>query len=203
MGVVSLCLFMITYAWAARSLTWPASLLCGWLAFAVGTAACAALPALREATWATGLLAAFTALTLTQRLLPRLPPAIGGRRPRHDLAIRMGATALLVVGLTSVAGLLGPGLSGLVTPFPVATTILVVFAHREAGASGVMAVYGGFLPSLYSFAAFCAAISFGLARWPPRTAFLLALLVSLAAQSLVLLLVGRKGATHPNPSGAA
>ena len=77
-------------------------------------------------------------------------------------------------------------MSGLFTPFPIATTVLVVFAHRESGPGGVIAVYGGFLPSLYSFAAFCAAISFALARWPLAGAFALALLVALACQTLVL-----------------
>ena len=88
--------------------------------------------------------------------------------------------------------MLGPALSGLVTPFPVATTILVVFAHREAGPGGVLAVYAGYIPSLYSFAAFCAALSFALGRWPLPGAFGFALLVSLLSQTLVLKLGTRR-----------
>jgi hypothetical protein len=83
-----------------------------------------------------------------------------------------------------------PSLSGLVTPFPIAT-ILVVFAHRQDGA-GVIAVYGGFIPSLYSFAWFCAALAFGLVRWPLPVAFSAALAVTLLCQLVVLKVVERR-----------
>ena len=106
--------------------------------------------------------------------------------------MRLVATAALVVSLTGVARLLGPSLSGLVTPFPVATTILVVFAHREAGPGGVVAVLDGFIPSLYSFACFCASLSYALGRWPLPAAFAAALVVSLATQTVVLLVLGRR-----------
>jgi hypothetical protein len=98
---------------------------------------------------------------------------------------------VLVVALTAAADVLGPTLSGLFTPFPVATTILVVFAHREAGANGVLDVYRGFLPSLYSFATFCAALSFALGRFTVGPAFAVALAVTTIAQFLVLGVIKR------------
>jgi hypothetical protein len=88
--------------------------------------------------------------------------------------------------LTAVASVLGPSLSGLVTPFPVATSILVVFAHREAGHQGVLASYAGYIPSLYSFVAFCGSLSFALTRWPAAGAMAFALAVSVASQMVVL-----------------
>src|SRR5262249_61611081 len=102
-----------------------------------------------------------------------------------------------VLRLTGLARLLGPSLRGLIPPFPVATPILVVFAHREAGAGGVAAVLAGFIPSLYSFACFCASLSYGLGRWALAGAFGAALLVSLLSQAIVLGLVQRRGVRPP------
>jgi hypothetical protein len=191
LGTLSLCCFLATYAWSATRLGWRASALLGWLAFGAATLLLQRTPPLRESSLGLRLVAAFVALFATARSLPRLPPGPPVPRPRHDLVLRLAATAALVVTLTGVAGLLGPSLSGLVTPFPVATTILVVFAHREAGAGGVVAVLGGFIPSLYSFACFCASLSYALGRWPLALAFGAALLVSLSTQALVLALVRR------------
>jgi hypothetical protein len=161
----------------------------GWLAFAAATLALQGTPPLRGSSLGVRVAAAFAALFVTARSLPRLPPGPAAPRPRYDLALRLLATAALVVSLTGIAGLLGPSLSGLVTPFPVATTILVVFAHRESGAGGVVAVLGGFIPSLYSFVCFCASMSYGLARWPVPAALAAALLVSVVSQALVLWVV--------------
>jgi hypothetical protein len=199
LGVVSLCLFLLVYAWTARRQSWLCSLLLGWLSFVAATVPLAWSPAVRDAPWPVGLLAACAALTLTIRALPRVLPAAPAPRPRHDVLLRMLATALMVLALTGAAQLLGPALSGLFTPFPVATTVLVVFAHREGGPGGVIAVYGGFLPSLYSFAGFCAAVSWALARWPlaPALAFAVALLVALVCQTLVLQVLARVRSLHP------
>jgi hypothetical protein len=188
---LSLCCFLATYAWSATRFGWRASALLGWLAFVAATLVLQRTPPLRESPLGVRLLAVFAALLVTGRTMPRLPAGPAVPRPRHDLAMRLAATAALVVALTGVAGLLGPSLSGLITPFPVATTILVVFAHREAGPGRVVAVLGGFIPSLYSFACFCASLSYGLHRWPLAGAFAAALLVSLVSQAIVLGLVRR------------
>jgi hypothetical protein len=191
LGTVSLCCFLATYAWSATRFGWRSSVLLGWMVFAAATLLLQWTPALRDASLGGRLALAFVALHATHRFLPRREAGPSVPRPRHDLLLRLAATAVLVVSLTGVAGLLGPTLSGLVTPFPVATTILVVFAHREAGPGGVGAVLDGFIPSLYSFACFCASLSYALGRWPLAAAFAAALLVSVGTQGLVLLILGR------------
>ena len=201
LGLLSLCVFLLVYVWSAVRRGWAASVLLGWLGFVAATFALAHAPGLRDAPWPVGLAAAFAALAVTMRALPRLTAAAPARRPRHDLLMRMLATAVLVVSLTGMAHILGPTLSGLFTPFPVATTVLVVFAHREAGPGGVVAVYAGFLPSLYSFACFCAAASFGLTRWRPPAAFAVALLITLVCQTVVLKVLDRRGAREPRRAG--
>jgi hypothetical protein len=182
---------LLVYAWSARRFGWLLTVLLGWLAFIASTVAIDRVPWLAHAPWPVGLLAAGVGLAVSMLLLPRHPSLPASRRPRYDLALRLVATALLVVTLTGVAHLLGPGRSGLVTPFPVATSILVVFAHREAGPGAVLAVYAGFIPSLYSFASFCAALSFGLTRWSVPAAFAVAMLVTSLCQTIVLKVVNR------------
>jgi hypothetical protein len=191
LGLLSLCVFLLAYVWSARHFGWLPSVLLGWVGFIVATLAIDRVPWLGQASWPAGLLMASAALWATMLLLPRVPSRSPSRPPRYDLALRLVATALLVITLTGTAHLLGPGLSGLFTPFPVATSILVVFAHREAGASGVLAVYAGFIPGLYSFASFCAALSFGLERWSVPTAFVVAMLVTVLSQTIVLHVVHR------------
>jgi hypothetical protein len=189
LGVVSLCGFLIAYPWAGRrwGWRWQGCLLLGWAVFAGMTLALASVPAVGRLPWPAALAAGWAALTVTRAVSPRPRQAAPAPpRPRNDLLLRMLATAVLVLTLTGLASVLGPALSGLFTPFPIATTILVVFAHREAGIDGVLAVYAGYIPSLYSFVAFCAALSFALARWPAPAAFAGALLVALACQTLVL-----------------
>jgi hypothetical protein len=136
LGVLSLCVFLLIYAWAARRLGWLPCVLLGWSGFTLATFLLAHAPLAAEAGLGLRLLAVFAALAITLRALPRLAPGPPARRPRHDLFMRMLATAVLVVSLTGVAHLLGPSLSGLFTPFPVATSVLVVFAHRQGGAGG-------------------------------------------------------------------
>jgi hypothetical protein len=193
LGTLALCLFLLIYLWSARRLAWLPSALLGWAGFVAATLGVSRSTWLTETSLPARLLAAFAALAATLALVPRVPPETAGPRPRRDLLWRMLATAVLVLSLTGVAKALGPTLSGLFTPFPVATTILVVFAHREGGADAVAGVLAGFIPSLYSFASFCAALSFGLLRWRVDTAFGVALLISLLSQSLVLGLVRRRG----------
>lgn len=186
LGFVSLCVFMVIYGWCALRLGWLASLLVAWTGFLLSTLVIAQMPWLDHTGWLVNMTIAFLALTVTLRALPRVPTPPASHHPRNDLPMRLLATAALVVSLTGLAQMLGPKLSGLFTPFPVATTILVVFAHRQGGAAGVMAVYDGFVPSLYSFAAFCAAVSFALTRWPLPHAYAVALAVSLSTQLVVL-----------------
>jgi hypothetical protein len=86
----------------------------------------------------------------------------------------------------------------LFTPFPVGTTIVVVFAHREGGAGAVVAVCRGFIPGLFSFCTFCAALSWGLRRGGGGIAapFAVALLISLLVQGVCCCSSGEGEAFH-------
>ncbi|MEW6273008.1 MAG: hypothetical protein AB1689_27335, partial [Thermodesulfobacteriota bacterium] len=121
---------------------------------------------------------------------PVLPPA-AAPATHGDVAARMLAGAALVVGLTAVADVLGPRLSGLLTVFPVATTVLAVFSHRNQGAPFAVHLLRGLAAGLYSLTAFFAALAFTLDRWGAAPAFAVAVVAALAAQLVVLRVLRR------------
>ena len=120
-------------------------------------------------------------------LMPRDAGAPGhGRPPRWDLVVRMSAAAALVLALTSAAAWLGPSLSGFLASFPLATTILVAFAHAQRGSAAVSGFFRGFLPVLPMFGVFCALLTVTLGRIPIAAAFALSLLVQVLLQLVIL-----------------
>ena len=96
--------------------------------------------------------------------------------------VLVAATAV-VLALTSLAGWLGPSLSGLLSPFPVFSTVLVAFAQRQGGASAAWTVLRGVPWGLYAFLAFFVVLSWTLGPLGTAVAFGLASLVALSVQA--------------------
>lgn len=182
-GEASLGAFCILYAVTCLRSPWWASLAAGWAGFAAGTFA---LDHLDPPPAAAGLLAlatplAIRALTPRPALPPRLDVAAG-----DEIGLRMGAGVALVVVLTALADGLGPRLSGLLTIFPVATTILAVFSHRNQGAPFAVHLLRGLGLGLYSLSAFFATLTLTLERLGTAGAFPAAVAAALVAQAVVL-----------------
>jgi hypothetical protein len=189
LGTVSLASFGLVYAWVAVRCRWVVSLLAGWAAFGLLTW----LQSGRSVPAIVGLVAALLALRGTLALLPHLDSAPAAPVPgAWDIPVRMLATAGLVLGLTWAAGALGPGLSGLLTPFPVASTVLVAFAHHASGPTAAVRLLRGLLLGLQSFCVFCFVLSLGLAPAGVAGAFALALAFSFPVQLLVLRFARRR-----------
>jgi hypothetical protein len=68
--------------------------------------------------------------------------------------------------LTSAADRLGPHLSGVLTPFPVATAIIAGFTHAQLGADASAWFFRGFIPGLCGFALFCFVLAWLLPSQP-------------------------------------
>jgi hypothetical protein len=98
----------------------------------------------------------------------------------------MLSAAVLVVILTTAAEGLGPRLSGVLTPFPVAVAIMSAFTHAQADAGAVTRFLRGFLPGLATFAVFCLALAVAVTRLPVGAAFAAALVAQMATQAAVL-----------------
>lgn len=161
LGVVALAVFCVVFARVAQRRGAFGSLLTGWLAFAAVGAAGAEWDAPPVA----GLVCALAALGAGYALLGEAAPSVDEPRrpPSWDLPARAGSTAALVFAITTAADALGPALSGILTPFPIATSILAVFTRAQDGPHATTAMLRGFVAALPGFALcfFAAAVALG------------------------------------------
>jgi hypothetical protein len=164
-------------------------------ALAAGIAAFIALTAVWQ--WVdpgllfTGLII-FLGLLLAIRFMPASEAARAPRlMPAWDLPLRMLLATTLVLALTSAAPLLGPRLSGLLSPFPLFAMVLAVFAHRSSGPDAARDVLRGLLFGLFSFAAFCAVAALALSSFGIAAGLALATATCLGVQGLTLLILRR------------
>ena len=182
-GLVAIPCFCVAYAYAGKRASWAPSLIAGWSSFVVGIAVLTRFEINVFVTWA--LLAASCAAGYAAL------PAHGVATPevmhsKWDLPLRMVAAAVLVTVLTAIADILGPQLSGLLAPFPVATAIVAGFTHKQRGVDAVVMFFRGFLPALVSFGLFCVVLAVTLEPLGIALALTLALLVQLSTQVVTL-----------------
>jgi hypothetical protein len=161
LGVVALSAFCVVFAIAAAArMRWPGVLLIGWVAYA----AVAAAGSRWDAPPVAGLASALAALLLARAFFGRKDQtdALAPARPPWDLYARAGSTAALVIVLTTAAGALGPAVSGVLTPFPVAGSVLGVFTLAHNGPAASRAMLRGFVVALPGFAVFFFAVALAL-----------------------------------------
>ncbi len=187
----SLAAFCIVYTRAALRVSWGRSTLLGWLAFVAATLVLDRWAPPLAASIAIALVAPMMIMGLTPR--PELRHGAKRAVTRAEIALRMLAGAGLMLILTGLARLLGPRLSGLLTVFPVATTILAVFAHRNDGAAFAIHLIRGLASGLYSLAAFFIVLALALEPLGVGPAFLGASLAAVAMQSAALRTSARSG----------
>ncbi|RZQ60032.1 hypothetical protein EWH70_31220 [Amycolatopsis suaedae] len=156
LGVVSLAVFAVVFARAARRFAWPVTLAVSWLVVLAVDAGLSWLdvPALA------GLGLAVAATVAAMAAMPEREPA-GTARPwsRWDLPGRAVATAALVVAVTSASSALGPDWTGLLAPFPVALSVVAGFVHAGGEPAMVARTLAGALTGLFGFSAFCLGVS--------------------------------------------
>lgn len=160
-GVASQGVFAVLYARMARRAGAGRCLLGGAIAFAASTAILNAAGASLQAM----LVVTVAVLSIGLRVVPEPeepPPAARLRAPRWDLPARIALATGFVAIVTGVAGLAGPRLAGLITPFPIYASVLTVFAHRQLGADAAAATLRGLLAGLYGFALFFAVLNLAL-----------------------------------------
>jgi len=195
MGLVSLSGFLLVYGWRSwTGGTALSSLVMGWAVFAAFTLLINGALQGHSVGLLKALCYALAVLYLGRRSLPPLggteaalemapPTAPPGN---WDLALRMFFAAFLVLMLTGLAQRLGPRLGGLLTPFPVASTVVVVFAHLQGGRAAARAVLKGLFLSLNSFAVFCAVLAATLTVGGLVPGFTAAIIAACLAQVFIL-----------------
>jgi hypothetical protein len=104
---------------------------------------------------------------------------------RAGLPGRAVATGILVLTITTASTALGPKWTGLLAPFPIASSVLAGFVHAQHGSVVTTRALGGVLMGLFGFAAFCLTLAV-LARPLGNAAFALGVAVTIAVQLLVV-----------------
>ncbi len=187
-GGVSGIAFALTYGWFAtnRRQGWLICLSAGYLSFLVITAILqfVFLPSFVV------FLGFISILILSIRIFPKSQPDNSTfHYPKWDLPARMITATMFVIVVTGAAPLLGPRLSGLVTPFPIFTSIMAVFSQKTSGIPSAVNLLRGLLYGLFAFATFSLTVSIFLETLGLLVTFLLAISASLTVQGITLILL--------------
>ena len=180
LGLVGVAAFCLAYAHASTRLHWSLCLLIGWASFAIVTVVMYRVHV--------GPIAAFiiavAALFGARALLPlHGPVSLANAAPRWDLPMRMLSAAAIVFTLTSAAERLGSSVSGILTPFPVATAILAGFTHAQRGSAACVEFLRTYTPGLCGFAIFCVMLALTLSHLSIAASFGIALATQLVLQT--------------------
>jgi hypothetical protein len=185
-GTMSQAAFCLVYTRLAFRLSWWATLLVSWLAFAVMTwlfLGLANVPTLPLACVSLGV------LLVALRLMPRGRVAtVEVVAPRWDLPARMVVATTFVLVLTSLAAYLGPHRSGLLAPFPLFASILAAFSHQLQGPAVAVRLLRGLVLGLVTFVAFFLIIALLIVPLGVVAAFIAATVTALATQAIFLTL---------------
>lgn len=183
-GILALISFCLSYSAFSRKLTWLPTLL---LAYVIYTATALLFNYLQL-----NLLASYPlvigSVLLALRFFPKpgkLPT--GTRRLPFDIPIRMTVATMFVLIITGLAGMLGPNWSGILTPFPIMTSVLAIFSHTLQGSNAAITTLRGLVIGLLGFTTFLFLQAFLLPEFPVALSFGLAFIVN----TLINVVAGR------------
>ncbi len=122
------------------------------------------------------------------------PPAAAGKpaSPWWDLPVRVCAAGGMVLGVTGLAGALGPEWSGFLATFPVFTALMAAFTQWESGHPAAVLLVRGVVIGMFGSAAFFCVIGLCVGDMGPWAAYGLATGVNLAINMAVLALLARR-----------
>jgi len=160
LGLASITLFAFVYCWLALrrvGTSWPYPVLLGSGAFFLLTFVFVGIPAPSVAAFA----GVVMFLLLAYRWLPSARGTTGSNPPvaRWEIAFRMVAATALVLIITQASTMLGPQLSGLLTPFPVYVSVLASSTYRLQGAASAAQLVRGATLGLFTPAVFFLIVS--------------------------------------------
>jgi hypothetical protein len=191
LGIVSLSAFSLAYSWLSLYLriSWLYSMTLGWCVFFLFSfiLANASVP----------LIVSFVGVVAWLFLVARFFPksnhfsesATSGVYTKWDIAARVIATELLILVITENAPMLGPRLSGLLTPFPIYTSVLASSIHRRQGAASAVQFVRGATVGLFTPAIFFLIVGTLIVGWGVGVSYTLAITVSLIVHGLLLRLL--------------
>jgi hypothetical protein len=188
LGILAWAAFTLAYAYCCLRLPWWWSTIVGWIAFC--GLAWLLIPVNPGVMRAFCLVCATLAVVLL--LFPRVEaPASPAFHSNAELWLRMAVAGAMVTTLTTLAKVLGPAASGILSAFPAFTTILAVFNHRHHPAAAVR-VLKGLSAGLYTSATFFLVLSLSILRFTIALSFVLASIAALTVQAGSLAYVRRR-----------
>jgi hypothetical protein len=177
LAVISLSAFALAYSWLARRVGWAMSAALACAVFVAGTLALQLFRAPPIA-WTFAL-----ACAVLGGALYAMPAGTtrgsSAAMPSWDIPVRMLLAAALVFALSRASSFFGPRVSGLLTPFPITSTILVSFTHHAEGAAATSEFLRGLLKGLFSFAVFVLVVGVMIGSWSIAATFITATIVTL------------------------
>ncbi|MDB6158986.1 MAG: hypothetical protein JWO04_2692 [Gammaproteobacteria bacterium] len=154
-AMVPVAAFAVVYAWSSRRWAWPVTTVLAygiWLLFAV-TVLMLPVGIVSATVLAAG------SLVIAPRVFPRqMSKPVIAQPPKFDIKVRMLAGVVLTLLVTSIANIGGTRVSGILSMFPVISSILAVSIHRSGGSDAAIAVLRGLASGLWSLGAFCATL---------------------------------------------
>jgi hypothetical protein len=176
LAIISLSVFALAYSWCARRAGWVMSATLACILFLVSTWA---LQLFRAPPIGWTFVLACVVLACALYAMPAGTTRRASATTAWDLPVRMILAAALVFALSSASAYFGPRVSGLLTPFPITSTILVSFTHHNEGAAATSQFLLGLLKGLFSFAVFVLVAGVAIGSWPIAATFIAAAIVTL------------------------
>jgi uncharacterized membrane protein (GlpM family) len=123
--------------------------------------------------------------------------------PWWDLPMRILIATSILILITTAAGTMGPKWSGLLSPFPIFTFVMVTFAHSQGGPVAAGRLVRGVLTGLFAYLAFFIVVTLFIEHANEVAVYSLAALAALGVNALSLLTLLRSphsaGAGQPEP----
>ena len=188
LGLVGVAAFCVAYARAAQRFGPVACLGVGFVCYAAATLLSHAIgggPWVVFAIVCGVLVASLVAMPRVQRADAE------GAPPWWDLPLRIVAATSMVLAITTAAASLGPTWSGLLSPFPVFSSVLAAFAHHMSGAAAAARLQRGVVAGIFSFAAFFLVVALLVESRPLSATYLSAAAVALAVNTVSLVALWR------------
>jgi hypothetical protein len=188
MGLISQSVFCVTYAWLSFRVNWLGSWLISWGAFFAATFAFEQISLPLPLVF----IGVISSLFLVLFLWPKPGgQAVETKAPTWTIPGRMVMATGFVLVLTSTASLLGPHLSGLLSPLPIFATVFAVFAHKLQGGGPARQVLHGVVVSSFACAVFFLLVAEFIGQWSIVATFSGATLSALLIQGWMLWLLRR------------
>ncbi|WP_203831418.1 hypothetical protein [Actinoplanes palleronii] len=192
LGLVSLAVFAVIFAYASSRRTWPLALVISWSASILADV----VLALRPVGVLGALLLVLAVIAIAHRLVATMNRGIAGlgkpAPPWWDLPGRALATAVLVLFVTGIAATAGPVVTGILAPFPIATSVVAAFVLAQQGSPAVIRTLAGAVQGLLGFAVFCFLVAVLVVPIGIPAAFGTALVGALLTQLAWRLTTGRR-----------